>query len=1255
MKKYLLILSIATASAVNAGTITWSPVFGQASNINVPGMANPWLADASTAAGGDTAPAQSPVLVTLAQISDGDQLVFTATGSVHYGGGVPTDPPDGDNFGFRSLFHLFDSTNGGPENGIAGLNAPADSLVGVFLGPLPPVPGPTPPPFFNFAPDGNVPGNIDYSSLEPAIAQPFFIGDGRNASGVYQRVKVPAGATRLFLGAMDGSGWNNNTGFFTVTVELAESAPPPPPHGGLSATVFSVNGSSSPAYPPAAPPVNGLADTVLQFAALQTGTPAGLSVRVQATTTPNVESSWTDLPNSTNGRMTLDAANHQFLLGSNEYPHQQADPVYFRAVASASSYSDSISNVVGPFNLTSTNPRLSSRLDFTGNGSIADLYFRATESASPAGISVRVQTSTTPGQESSWSDLNNGNAGHMTQSTNPNQFLLLVNNYPTTMGVYFRVIAGGQGFIDSMSNIMGPYDITATVPPVVSVTTANALPGSGDGHDSEHPIILDADNGAFAAGVQSTTPVTTVKLQVDGHTVTEYPGSPDPNAVYIAYFTPTVGDHVYEAAATNGIGARARAGTGAIYVRVVPSQAAARAGRAGASATGAGPAGHTYRVVNAGGNWGDPNTWSDENGNHGVPGTNDLAVIGSSSVDISTFDGGGIDVGSVSLGSGGIIVGNNPFLVHRTITLFGGSFQNVTLVILNSGIMNLHNPRDVDFGGYLANHGTINVHGSGGLFGATQIWNTGIINWLPALQIPANATIDPAAALRVLQTNSFMGGGLLTGTVSALITNDGGSLITNDGGSIVAQGGGNIVAQGGGNIVAQGGGNIVAQGGGNIVAQGGGNIVAQGGGNIISTNGSGFSGNRESSGSVPFGFSQPGGETNLSACTIVGPVTLNGGTLSGTGFIQGELINNSGYIAPGHSTGAIAVLGNFTQGSNGTTIIEAGGGSGVQFDSLQVAGAAHLGGTLDLKLINGYRPDPLDKLNPVSYANAAGSFATVSSNAQVTVNSTGLSVTVDPATPNPSAGQPLNISTRMSVRTGDNVLIAGFIVTGPSGSTKTVLIRGMGPSLAQSGVPGTLSDPLLELHEPDNTVVTNDDWQQGDPSQIPNGFAPSDPRESVIVATLAPGSYSAIVKGAHGETGIGLVEVYDLDTAFTAKLVNISTRGFIDTGDNVMIGGFIIGGNEPARVLIRGIGPSLGVQGALADPTLELHDQNGGTISNDDWRETQESEIIATTIPPANEREPAILATLVPGNYTAIVRGKNDTTGIGLVEAYNLQ
>jgi hypothetical protein len=210
------------------------------------------------------------------------------------------------------------------------------------------------------------------------------------------------------------------------------------------------------------------------------------------------------------------------------------------------------------------------------------------------------------------------------------------------------------------------------------------------------------------------------------------------------------------------------------------------------------------------------------------------------------------------------------------------------------------------------------------------------------------------------------------------------------------------------------------------------------------------------------------------------------------------------------------------------------------------------------------------------------------------------------------------------------------------------------------GVPGTIPDPLLELHQPGGGIVSNDNWQQaGNAGQIPNGFAPSDTLESAIYTSLAPGTYTAILKGAHGEAGVGLVEVYDFSTSSAAKLAAIATRGFVNTGDNVMIGGFIVGGTQPANVLVRAIGPSLtafGIQGALQDTLLELHDQNGtGVISNDDWRSTQEAQIIATTIPPSSDRESAILATLVPGSYTAIVRGANDATGIALIEAYNLQ
>ena len=1216
------------------------PAMGQSSNIPVPGIANPWLADATSAAGGDTAPAQSPVLVSLAQINNGDELVFTATGSVHYGGGTPTDPPDGDLSGFRSLFHLFDATNGGPENGIAGLNAPANSLVGVFLGPVPPVIGPTPPPFFSFAPDGNVPGNIDYVSLAPAIAQPFFIGDGRNGSGVQQRVRVPAGATRLFLGAMDGSGWFNNTGSFTVTVQLAGSVPIPPKHGGLSATVFTVNESSSPSA--------NVADTVLRFAALQTGDPAGLAVRVQTTLTPANEASWTDLPNGS-GLMTRDTLTNAFVLNSTNYPLQNG--VYFRAISSASRYPDSISNQVGPFNLASTVPHLGPiSLAISVNNMTADLYFRAGQTPPVTGVSMRIQSSTTPANEASWADLADGNSGHMQPRNTPGQFFLFANGLPEATGIYFRAIASSStpGSIDSISQPWGPFTLTRDTPGTVNLVTPPSLNGD-DGHDPEHPILREAGTFNFGATVTVQAPrqIRSLVLQFDGATVERFgPGSSSGN---VDYTTNVIGDHVLEAIAIDDLGGRGRAGTSARYIRIVPGGSFTDRSEPANGVTAPTLTGRFFTVANSGGLWDDPGTWRDSHGNSGVPGSQDFAVIGSATVRIEQSTPGQLHlVKSVSL-TGGRLTGSATLDVLGTMTISAGSVDSfIALFIREGAVLEMINSADVQLNGFITNQGTWNMRGSGGLIGGTRFLNHGILNWQTPIQRPQLAGFDPNADFRKIQATSFLNSGTIRGT--PLITNDGGSLITNDGGSIVAQGGGNIVASGAGNLVGNSGGTIISNDGNSI--------VAQGGGNIISTNGGGFAnGGQLPDGSAP-GFTQTGGETDLSVCNFSGPVTLNGGVLSGTGIIDGDVTNNGGFISPGHSAGFLGIVGSFAQGGQGTLIVENGGAAPNQFDHISIFGTAQLGGRLNLRDINGYTPDPADTFSPLGATSTTGSFSSVSSNAQVTVGSDGLLVMVDPNVPPPSSGRPLNISTRMRIQTGDNVLIAGFIVTGPSGSTKQVLIRGMGPSLAQFGVPGTIPDPLLELHKPDNTVVTNDDWQQGDPSLIPNGFAPGDPRESVIVATLTPGSYSAIVKGSHGETGVGIVEVYDLDPAPTAKLVNISTRGFIDTGDNVMIGGFIIGGNEPARVLIRGIGPSLsdfGVQGALADPTLELHDANGSTISNDDWRETQESEIIATTIPPNNDREPAILVSLVPGSYTAIVRGKDNTTGIGLMEAYILQ
>jgi plastocyanin len=284
---------------------------------------------------------------------------------------------------------------------------------------------------------------------------------------------------------------------------------------------------------------------------------------------------------------------------------------------------------------------------------------------------------------------------------------------------------------------------------------------------------------------------------------------------------------------------------------------------------------------------------------------------------------------------------------------------------------------------------------------------------------------------------------------------------------------------------------------------------------------------------------------------------------------------------------------------------------------------------------------------------------------QLTVTYQFLSATPTPTpsstptpTPTPSAspGTFGNISTRLRVETVDNVLIGGFIITGTQ--PKKVIVRAIGPSLS-SLFSGVLADPILELRDSSGSlIVSNDNWRSNQETEInATGVPPSDDLESAIVATLPANNanYTAIVRGANDGTGIGVVEVYDLNRAVDSKLANISTRGLVQTEDNVLIGGMIVLGQNPLRVIVRAIGPSLTVSGALGNPTLELRDTNGALLAfNDNWRSDQEAEIIATTIPPSNDLESAIVRNLAPGNYTAIVRGANNTTGVAVVEAYGL-
>ena len=230
-------------------------------------------------------------------------------------------------------------------------------------------------------------------------------------------------------------------------------------------------------------------------------------------------------------------------------------------------------------------------------------------------------------------------------------------------------------------------------------------------------------------------------------------------------------------------------------------------------------------------------------------------------------------------------------------------------------------------------------------------------------------------------------------------------------------------------------------------------------------------------------------------------------------------------------------------------------------------------------------------------------------------------------------------------------MIGGFIITGTQ--SKKVIVRAIAPSLP---IPGVLADPNLELHDSTGQLLqTNDNWVDSPNKQeILYSFPPTNDKESAMVVTLAPGAYTAIVSGVNGTTGIAVVEVYDLNTAADSKLANISTRAPVQTGNNILIGGFIVLGQQPQHVIVRALGPSLPFTGTLPDPTLELHDGNGAQFAaNDNWRTDQEAEILAT-IPPQNDAESAIVATLQPGNYTAVVRGVNGTVGVGLIEVYHL-
>jgi hypothetical protein len=241
-------------------------------------------------------------------------------------------------------------------------------------------------------------------------------------------------------------------------------------------------------------------------------------------------------------------------------------------------------------------------------------------------------------------------------------------------------------------------------------------------------------------------------------------------------------------------------------------------------------------------------------------------------------------------------------------------------------------------------------------------------------------------------------------------------------------------------------------------------------------------------------------------------------------------------------------------------------------------------------------------------------------------------------------------------------MIGGFIITGSA--SKKVALRGVGPSLANSGLSDVLADPTLELRDSASVLIQNDDWQD-DAAQAAQlsalGLALPNTKESGIVATLPPGDYTVLVAGKNQTSGIGLVEIYDVDAAAASQLANISTRGFVQTANNVMIGGFILGqGSGNSNVVVRGIGPSLsqsGLSNVLADPTLELRDSNGALlIANDNWQDnpTSAAQLAARGFALPNPLESGIFVSLPPGAFTAVLAGKSGGVGLGLVEIYNV-
>lgn len=418
---------------------------------------------------------------------------------------------------------------------------------------------------------------------------------------------------------------------------------------------------------------------------------------------------------------------------------------------------------------------------------------------------------------------------------------------------------------------------------------------------------------------------------------------------------------------------------------------------------------------------------------------------------------------------------------------------------------------------------------------------------------------------------------------------------------------------------------------------------------------------------VPAGFqyTQTAGQTVVGGTLVAETMLFAGGVLSGeSGALWGNITIGDATIAP---SGPWEIKGSLTLTANSRFRYQVKIHNSSQ---LLVFGGASpiIDGTLDVDIQGDFLPSRSDAYLVIStwepnsggFVNAPDGTRLLTADGKgsflVTYAPNGIWLSAFEPVPRPA--QLLNISTRAQVLTGDKVIIGGFIIMGTV--PKRIAVRGIGPSLSQANVAGALQDPTLELYNSKGvTVASNNNWRDTQAAEIEQvGLAPGDLREAVLVTTLDPGSYTVALRGANQTSGVGVIEVYDLTAAATSKIANISTRAQTGAAENVLIGGFIAGGEGPgnAQIVVRAIGPELKnwqVADALSDPTLELRNSNGGLVAaNDDHREWPQP--IGAGLEPADPRSSALRIAVPAGNYTAIVRGKNEAQGTALVEVYDL-